>query len=268
VKSLTWLTDIHLSFLRPPVLEAFLASLAEIKADAFLLGGDIGEAPDVARHLNALDNALQRPVYFVLGNHDFYKGSIVGVRAEVRKLATACPNLDYLCDAGVVALTDESCLVGHDGWGDGRLGTYYRSDVMLNDWGLIGEFGGFDENLDERLAKLHALGDVAAVHFRKVLPDTLRRFRNIVVLTHVPPFKEACWHEGAISNDNWLPHFTCKAVGDALAEAMADRPDREMTVLCGHTHGAGEAQVLPNLRVLTGGARYGQPEIQQMLEVV
>ena len=40
-----------------------------------------------------------------------------------------------------------------------------------------------------------------------------------------------------------------------------------MTVLCGHTHSAGEAQVLPNLRVLTGGAEYGRPELQRVLAV-
>jgi hypothetical protein len=28
---------------------------------------------------------------------------------------------------------------------------------------------------------------------------------------------------------------------------------------------AGEAQVLPNLRVLTGGAEYGRPEVQRVL---
>ena len=88
-----------------------------------------------------------------------------------------------------------------------------------------------------------------------------------MVLTHVPPFREACWHEGRISDDNWLPHFTCKAVGDALLEAMAAAPDHRMTVLCGHTHGGGEAQVLPNLRVLTGDARYGQPVIQRILGI-
>jgi 3',5'-cyclic-AMP phosphodiesterase len=68
-----------------------------------------------------------------------------------------------------------------------------------------------------------SLGDESAVHFRKVLPDALRLFRHVVVLTHIPPFREACWHEGAISNDNWLPHCTCKAAGDAIAEAMTDR---------------------------------------------
>jgi hypothetical protein len=40
-----------------------------------------------------------------------------------------------------------------------------------------------------------------------------------------------------------------------------------MTVLCGHTHSAGEARVLPNLRVLTGGAEYDRPEMQRMLTV-
>ena len=83
----------------------------------------------------------------------------------------------------------------------------------------------------------------------------------------MPPFREACWHEGRISDDDWLPHFTCKAVGDVLSEAMRARPDRQMTVLCGHTHGAGEAEILPNLRVSTGGAVYGEPEVQRVFEV-
>jgi hypothetical protein len=201
-----------------------------------------------------LDNWVQRPVYFVLGNHDFYHGSIAEVRETVRDRCSAVPDLHWLSDAGVVPLTHETCLVGHDGWGDGRLGNYQSSDVMLNDWTLIKEFGGLYEDRPERLAKLHALGDEAAAHFRAILPDALRRFRHVAVLTHVPPFREACWHDGQISDDNWLPHFSCKAVGDVLLEAMNAATNHRMTVLCGHTHGGGEAQILPNLRVLTGGA--------------
>ncbi len=37
--------------------------------------------------------------------------------------------------------------------------------------------------------------------------------------------------------------------------------------MCGHTHGEGEAQILPNLKVLTGGATYGEPTLQRVLEV-
>ncbi|WP_162666601.1 hypothetical protein [Gemmata massiliana] len=62
-------------------------------------------------------------------------------------------------------------MVGHDGWGDGRLDDDYGSDVPLNDFGLIEEFDGLTENKDKRLAKLHALGDQAAAHLRAVLPD-------------------------------------------------------------------------------------------------
>jgi 3',5'-cyclic AMP phosphodiesterase CpdA len=264
---LAWLTDIHLNFLRPAALEAFLETLAGTVADAFVITGDIAEAHDVARHLNAIDNAVQRPVYFVLGNHDFYRGSIADVRNTVQQLCAMCPNLHWLPDAGGVPLTDESCLVGHDGWGDGRLGDYYGTDVLLNDFGLIGEFDGFDEAKDKRLAKMHALGHESAAYLRAVLPGALARFRHVVVATHVPPFRESCWHEGQVSNDDWLPFFTCKAVGDVLAEAMAAAPDRTMTVLCGHTHGGGETEILPTLRVLTGGARYGNPVVQRVIGV-
>ena len=56
-------------------------------------------------------------------------------------------------------------------------------------------------------------------------------------------------------------------MGDVLEDVMRRHPDVEMTVFCGHTHGAGECQVLPNLRVVTGGAEYGFPQIQQVLEI-
>jgi Icc protein len=89
--------------------------------------------------------------------------------------------------------------------------------------------------------------------------------KRLIWVTDIPPFKEACWHEGHISDEDWLPHFTCKAVGDVLRDAMRARPDRQMRVLCGHTHGAGEARILPNLNVKTGGAEYGNPNLQELL---
>jgi Icc protein len=48
---------------------------------------------------------------------------------------------------------------------------------------------------------------------------------------------------------------------------MRDHPERKMTVLCGHTHSSGVARILDNLVVLTGGAQYGKPALQQVLEV-
>ena len=83
----------------------------------------------------------------------------------------------------------------------------------------------------------------------------------------MPPFREASWHAGAISAPDWLPFFSCQVVGEVLKATMQAHPDKELTVLCGHTHGSGRADVLPNLTVITGGAVYGNPKLQEPLEV-
>jgi hypothetical protein len=86
------------------------------------------------------------------------------------------------------------------------------------------------------------------------------------VLTHVPPFRDACWHEGRISDDDWAPHFTCHAAGQAILDVLRSHPDRQITVLCGHTHGRGIARLGSNLQVITGGAVYGKPTIAEVFE--
>jgi len=111
------------------------------------------------------------------------------------------------------------------------------------------------------------LADHAANHFIKVLPQALKDHQRVIVLTHVPPFKEATWHQGKISEDDWLPFFSCKVVGDVLKDVMEQHPSGEMTVYCGHCHSSGQCQVLPNLKVITGGAEYGLPKIQSIFEV-
>ena len=263
MKHLAWMTDLHLNFVSPRHVEQLCRSVIDTGADAVLLTGDIGEAHDLESQLEALNAGIGLPIYFVLGNHDFYRGGIARVRAGIKALCARLPRLIYMSQAGVVGLTEDTGLVGHDGWADGRFGDYAHSDVLLNDYFLIEELTGLDS--EARLDRLHALGDEASAHLRRGLLEALGRFRSVIVLTHVPPFREACWHRGQISDDNWLPHFSCQAVGAVLSEAMAAHPECEMTVLCGHTHSPGEALVLPNLRVLTGGAEYGRPEIQRVL---
>jgi hypothetical protein len=56
-------------------------------------------------------------------------------------------------------------------------------------------------------------------------------------------------------------------VGDYLREVMKKNPSKDMTVYCGHTHSSGECQILPNLQVFTGGAEYGKPRIQKVLDI-
>ncbi len=263
MQKLAWFTDIHLNFLKGEGLSAFLQKISQGSPDAILIGGDIAEAPSLERHLKMMKNHVESPIYFVLGNHDFYHGSITHIRSRIEKLSKEIKGLHWLGLDMIVEITPDIALVGYDGWSDGRLGNYALSPVMLNDYVLIKELASL--NKKERLRKLNELGDEAAVHAKKVLQVACERHQKIICLTHVPPFKEACWHEGKISDDNWLPHFTNKAAGDVLKEVMVKNQHCSLTVLCGHTHGAGYAKILPNLEVKTGGSVYGYPRIQELI---
>jgi Icc protein len=265
MRRLAWVTDIHLNFLQEDEVSHFCKDVLAVAPDGLLVTGDISEAPSVEAHLAFVERELRIPVYSVLGNHDYYRGSIAGVREAMRKLGSHHPHLTWMPNVTAVPLSEKTVLIGHDGWADGRFGDFIRSRVMLNDYLHIEELAYLPKAT--RLERLHALGDEAAAHFRSVLPEALERFRNVIVATHVPPFEGACWHDGKLSDDEWLPHFSCRATGAVLLDAMTARKDRHMTVYCGHTHSAGVYEALPNLRVYTGHAKYGAPAVQRVIEV-
>jgi predicted MPP superfamily phosphohydrolase len=259
-----WLTDVHLNFLTPGQLESFLDSLARARADAWLVGGDIGEADGVTSYLSRIQASVGVPVYFVLGNHDYYGGSFASVGRAVRALSTANSQLAWLTRGGVVGLTERVGLVGHDTWGDARLGNVSDTKVQLNDFYYIEDLAGLAH--DRRVRALNRLGDRAARALNKALDAALQKFARVICLVHVPPFREAAWHEGEPSGGDYLPYFSCKAVGDVLVSAATRFSDRSILVLCGHTHGSGVFRPLPNLEVVTGGAEYGRAEIQRIFE--
>jgi len=226
-----WLTDLHLNFLEARQTEEFLARVASQRPNAVLIGGDIAEAPSVAGHLEHIATRLACPIYFVLGNHDFYFGSIERVRRAVQELCARHAHLTYLTSAGAISLSARTGLCGDDGWADARLGDYERSLVMMNDYRLIEELAGVSKR--DRWPMLKAMGDEAARHVEAVLAQALAGHEEVFFLTHVPPLREACWYQGQISNDEWLPHFTCLAVGEAILRIMRDHPRHRLTVLCG-----------------------------------
>jgi len=279
---LVWLTDLHLNFADAEARSALIEGIAAGEPDHLLIGGDIAEAPTFVEELQWLAEETGTPIWFVLGNHDYYRSSIHSVRQQAERLTQTDSRVGWLPASGVVSLTDETALIGHSGWGDARAGDWETSQVILNDYVLIEELRTADlivaaklgvspdlsQVLDERLRlKLNALGDESAAHLRDAATRALANHRHVFVLMHVPPFLEACWHEERLTDDNWAPHFVCQAAGEALREIMASHPDRRMTILCGHTHSGGTAQILPNLEVLTGEARYRHPAVQRVFDV-
>ncbi len=262
---LTWLTDIHLNFLDEEQRAAFYATVAADPAAAVLITGDIAVGPTVARLLEAMAARLARPIYFVLGNHDFWGSDTAAMEATMTALTARSEWLTWLGAARWVELAPGLGLLGHDGWYDGREGDYEGTAIGLNDFTRIADFAY--QSKPQRLATMQRLAGRAADFLAERLPEALAACERVVVLTHVPPFREATWHEGRHSGDDWLPFMCSRVTGDVLRAAAAAHPSRRITVLCGHTHGAGEVELLPNLRVLTGAAVYGAPALQPPLEL-
>lgn len=262
---LAWMTDLHLDIVGQPGVADLCSTIRRSGADALLITGDISSAHSHRHYLEYLASNLKKQIYFVLGNHDYYGSSIKKVNSELAKVVEGNNRLVWLSRAGIVELSAETCLIGHEGLADGRLGDPEGSTVMLNDYYQIKELVQPTKEL--RLQVQHKLGDSAARYLQKQLLSAVKHYRNILVALHVPPFPEACWHQGHNSDDNYLPHFGCKATGDELRAVMIKHPEVSMTVYCGHTHSGGYAEILPNLQVDTSEAEYGYPRIERVLTI-
>ena len=253
---LLWLTDIHFDFLSSQQRAAFLARLAAQAPQAVLLGGDLSTAPRLAEDLKSIGDALQVPIYFVLGNHDFYDGTMEKIHRQVRRLCHQRKELFWLEDTGCVPLSHEVALVGHGCWGDGRAGDYWRSGLELTDFLVIKEFKALDKG--KRLQLMNRLGDEAADHLGRLCREAAGFYRRVIVLTHVTPFLETCLHEGR-SDPEGLPFFCCQSAGESLREVAMEFSAVAFTVLSGHTHSPAYQQILPNLESRVSGARYYDP---------
>ena len=244
----TWLTDLHLNFLEEERLTAFFAAVENQHPETLLVTGDTAESTDIIGFVARLSRIA--PVFFVLGNHDFYGSTI----SEVRRLSRGTKR--WLPAAGPIQLTKTTTLIGVDGWGDARCGDL-ESRIMLSDWNWIGDLRGLSSQ--QRIEALRSLGTSEAGALKEQLAR-LEPCRALIVLTHVPPFAEACWYNGRQSEAAWLPWFTCIAVGETLLEFAQTHPETLITILCGHSHGRGEYRPLSNLLVRTGGWQPGEPD--------
>jgi len=231
----------------------------EQPADALVITGDISEGLEVEHHIKEVQKGFEKPVYFVLGNHDYYRSSF----AEIDRKMASVPG--WLTKAGVVEIAEGVALVGNEGWYDGEFGYPYARFGMA-DWSLISELKSYISR-DDLLAKIRARATAAVSAACDVLEEAVSKYQLVLFATHVPPFRESAWHEGQISNDTYLPWFSSKRMGDMLMQVAEANPTKRILVLCGHSHSFGTYDAAPNLKVLTGKAIYGAPDLAGILEI-
>lgn len=260
-----WMTDLHLDAVKQERVNAFFQKLIEQNPDAILIGGDISNGVNFLVYLKRLTKLFQKSLYFVLGNHDFYYSSITKIRQMARLACDEWKETHYLTRCGVVELTPSTALIGHDGWADGRAGSFLDSTIILHDYLLIDELKNLTPTARQKM--LNQLGSEAADELRPVLLKALEQYERVLMLTHAPPFRESCMHKGRVCDENWAPHFVCQSVGDMLKEVLGHFPTKQVLVLCGHSHHTANQRILPNLRVLTGHCELGDPSVQGVIGI-
>ncbi len=271
LKRLAWITDPHFNFLTEERFLEFQENLTKQNFNGILITGDIAESHDVTNYLEELAKNLSFPIYFVLGNHDYYGSSFAKTAEIIKKICRKHPNLFWLTDIESKELTSQTVLLGHEGWADGQYGDFINSDIVMTDYICIEDITTLKlsvlSNKRNLFEKLKILGEKAAQNVRERLIKVLMKYNKVVFITHFPPFLESCIFKGKISNVEWQPHLACQAMGNMLREVMLQYPKKQLLVLCGHTHGMGAIEILPNILTLTGEAVYGKPVIQSVLQI-
>jgi Icc protein len=266
----SWATDVHLDFVSDQQVVAFASSLIESEPEGVIITGDISTAETLVRHLSIIESVVKRPIYFVLGNHDYYGGSIEGVRSTMKELSNISQYLRYLPLTQHVSISPGTCLIGHDGWYDAGNGDWKKSDFQMTDWTHIKEFaqvsaGG--RNVQQVVSVAKKLAHEGTLHIHNSIKAATRYYKKIVIATHVPPFPETHLYKGKMGDDKAQPWFTSKMLGDMLLDASKAFPDTSFTVLAGHTHGEFSGQITNNLFVHVGAAEYRQPKLQKIVEL-
>jgi predicted phosphohydrolase len=226
-----WLTDTHL---KPWSRKKLIEIIMNDKSRGIFLTGDISYGLVLFDDLRFLAKHARRPIYFVLGNHDYHFSSIEKTHENVRKLCAEYKNLILMTEAGVEYLNDEVAIIGTEGWYDALSGDKKYLKYTL-DWLLIKELRrlpGFTDRVEMfmQLAKQGVKKVIAS------LKAAIEEYKTVYLLTHFPPWPEATRDVGTLMEKFWLPYNVNLQFGKELEKVMRNHKKRNLIVLSGHTH--------------------------------
>lgn len=234
------------------------------EAEALIITGDISHAKGIENHLKELAAGFQKPIYFVLGNHDYYYSSFDDVDARVARVVKNLPNVHWLNKGwhehnGVV-------IVGTNGWYDAYHGNTYTK-AHLNDFYEIKDLMPGIHYHDLLLQLVRARAGKESDQLAKLLKDACETDSEVIIVaTHVAPYPEAAWYNGQPSEREMMPWFSSASTGAVLDIYSKKYPEKTFIVLCGHCHDSGIYQRRENMIVYTGRARYRHPDLAGMID--
>jgi predicted phosphohydrolase len=259
---LIWMSDIHLNFLNEQKRKEFYEMVKNAAGDAVVISGDIAESHNVVKFISDMQSAVGIPIYFVLGNHDFYGSSVAGAIRSVKTLG-------YLGSKPYVALNDSTALLGVDGWGDCRCGDFENSRLTMSDWIHIDDLRkGYGKGMNTLKKALQKLADRDATELSKKVTKAIESgYKRIIIVTHVPPFEQCSLYAGRKSTPSGLPFFASKILGDTILPLVKRHSDIDFLWLSGHTHSRAKYKPCRNMVCKVAKAEYFFPQIEEVYNV-
>jgi predicted phosphohydrolase len=289
-----WGTDLHLEWIGKDNFRKLCKQWPINKKDILFITGDISNYSvdnNFIDYLKIMINILNIPIYFVLGNHDFWGGRIGSIIANTienisnknndskiskemgfnkdEHLDIGSSLLHYLDNEEYINISKynrDTYIIGTSGWYDISAGAKENTTVWLNDFDLITDFAlaYYKPRLFESVKKI-------AARFNNEFDNKLNTFLNkhgdehckLFILTHVPPYEDSAKYNMKPTDSNFLPLFTNIQLGKII-DKLKDYPNIEVTVLCGHTHCYAHYQPAKNIVVIAQGAEYKYPKIEEL----
>ena len=265
VKSLLWLSDTHLNVLTAEQHQQFLVTITSTLCDAMVITGDIAEPPVTENFLQQLAMQTSVPIYFVLGNHDYYGTTVSAQRALIEKISQTHPSLYFLTRHQPIPLTPQCILLGIDSWPDGRSSDFLQCTRELLDKEYIQDLIPVKNSKQALVTQLQQLADADVATLTTALTQVVASgSTQLLVMTHVPPWYGTAEYALSPRDQTELSHFTCWALGQVLHDFAISHPGIQIVHLAGHVHHAASYSITANYRVITAAATVGKPNYQHL----
>lgn len=264
-KKFIWMTDVHLDCFseknRRKWCEEKKKEIPKEDVAGILITGDIASSSSVFDCVELIRSVFELPVYYVFGNHDVWGTSMSWLHAEAQRRSSKEKSICWMGSVDFIDAGGKIAIIGHDSWYDTRNGIF-NVDFAMEDWFRISEFRSSTRSIKEVCQEFSS---IAVDHITKNCKIAIENGKTeIVILMHVPPFKESCFYKGKSTEDYALPVFSSKIMGEALNLLSLEYPDVNFLVLCGHTHSPSDIRFSNNLRVIVGESRYYHPSLQMI----
>lgn len=255
-----WITDPHLNNLLPWQKYSFNSIIKKEQPTGIYLTGDISNGIWIKYDLKMLAK-IGVPVYFVLGNHEYFWSSIDAIHNKVRKVCDQYKNLIWLDDRDVVEINEETAVIGTRGWFDNDLGAPKWLRWKFEPW-IIKDFVKLSFK-DQQLKFKELAGDSCRQIEVKLNMALEKGYKTIYLLTHFPPWTEVSNSDGMM-NWFWLAYNSNPKLGQTIEKIMVGRKQR-VVCLSGHTHHPEYVRISRNIECQVGEANFiGVPHSQKI----